>query len=257
LKNEQIDWGFIYVAHPFWICLEWSQTKNKFCWKGVQNCTFKFSNWDSSTIWNASNITTNNQYGGFRKPSGKWGILSKSEKIKHVLCQAIIDIYVDQEIKLRVLENNEIELISDKLSAHRMLDNTYRSLSNFSELLSPQRPWINELLELLPVNVNCYLDGRYLETFTKLPARIARNFTSPDFPSPDFNVHCEGWTGWNPRRFVRTETIRKCSGSPIVGAYLESLNKVFFSDQSTKYTTTLLDSSNLYYFITGRNCTDV
>lgn len=190
---HEFQWS---IATSAWIGLRLSEPEGKFCWHGVDNCSFRYFSWHPETNWKEG------RFGVMLSP-GSWALLSSQDLRSQAICQATFDLALDQSLSLYSPNG----FLDSTKSAHRMDDyaRTYSNLSEFFRL--DQWPWRMHSLPALDVGIQirCYTDGRpeYSMMISWLPNEV-----------PLFNdgstasiFHCEGWLGWNPRRFIRSKPI--------------------------------------------------
>lgn len=188
-----------------WIGLRWSERNQKFCWfDSESDCPFHYFNWRSP-----SNLVDG--YYGTMDDFGTWDLLSNSSLLEHVVCQAVVDLVVNQNMLLRPQGNDDsmrLELIQ---TAYHVNSTPAKSFNDLSEFFTfGWRPWTSKIPTAAEVglDINCYLDGIKLEQkFNQLPTDITlheKKFKSSNL-TPKY-LSCEGWIGW-PRRFARTEPI--------------------------------------------------
>ena len=179
-----------------WIGLFWSESDSKFCWfNSEKNCEFQHFNWHPSVNW------TDGRHGIL---NDTWNLLPISGIRHQVLCQAVIDLSVTQNIRVRHTPDDivQVQLIHDTRHYFNPMSHSFANLSEFFSL--GWRPWIFGIPSATEVGiqVNCFLDGEIIQRLGLFPDEFSLR--------PNFSVakilHCEGWLGW-PRRFVRSEPI--------------------------------------------------
>lgn len=196
------QWNAVSFFYPSdlisaWIGLFWSESDRKFCWlnSSEKNCEFKHFNWHSSVNW------TDGRYGILEET---WNLLPISGTRHQVLCQAVMDLSVTQNIRVRHTPDDIVQVQLTQDTRH-YLNPKPHSFANLSEFFSlGWRPWIFGIPPATEVGiqVNCFLDGEMIQRINLFPDEFSLR--------PNFSVakifHCEGWVGW-PRRFVRSDPI--------------------------------------------------
>ena len=181
-----------------WIGLFWSESDGKFCWlNSERNCVFQhFSNWHPSANW------TDGRYGIIIDET--WDLLPISGTRHQVLCQAVVDLSVIQNIRVSHTPDDivQVHLIQDTRHYFNPMPNFFANLTEFFSLGWRSPFFGNPPTTKVGIQVNCYLDGEMIQTVNLFPNEFSLR--------PNFSVakifHCEGWIGW-PRRFVRSKPV--------------------------------------------------
>lgn len=179
-----------------WIGLHWSEENRKYCWKATQNCSFQHFNWDPLIKWDETKLNY-----GVIGHDGVWSLVTDSAVRNQVVCQTSFDLALDQKITLRRSGDSALSL--DVIQNDRQMSYPTRTYANLSEFLAlGERSWSNlPATHVIGVDIHCYVDGQLFKNIRSLPAELPINAEMASA------YQCNGWMGWSPRRFIRSETI--------------------------------------------------